>query len=138
MDTHTHTYVCACVLIHFNHVQLCDSMDCSPQGSSVHGDSPGKNAGVGCHALLQGIFPTQRSSPYLLCLLRWQVVSLLLAPPQNPSPSIYMYVCMYTYIHIYSYIYIYIYIYIADSASQENSECCRLFGSTVWFFFPTV
>ena len=32
-------------------------MDCSPAGSSVHGDSPGKNTGVGCHALLQRIFP---------------------------------------------------------------------------------
>ena len=30
-------------------------MDCSPPGSCVHGDSPGKNSGVGCHALLQGI-----------------------------------------------------------------------------------
>ena len=30
------------------------TMDCSPPGSSVHGDSPGKNTGVGCHALLQG------------------------------------------------------------------------------------
>ena len=38
---------------------LCDSTDSSPPGSSVHGDSPGKNLGVGCHALLQGIFPTQ-------------------------------------------------------------------------------
>ena len=42
---------------------LGDPMDCSPPGSSVHGDSPGKNIGVGCqvgcHALLQGIFPTQ-------------------------------------------------------------------------------
>ena len=38
---------------------LCDPMDCSPPGSSVHGDSPGKNTGVGCHALPQGIFPTQ-------------------------------------------------------------------------------
>ena len=28
---------------------LCDIMDYSPQGSSVHGDSPGKNTGVGCH-----------------------------------------------------------------------------------------
>ena len=37
---------------------LLDLMDCSPPGSSVHGDSPGKNTGVGCHALLQGIFPT--------------------------------------------------------------------------------
>ena len=35
---------------------LCDPMDCSPPGSSLHGDSPGKNTGVGCHALLQGIF----------------------------------------------------------------------------------
>ena len=32
-------------------------------GSSVHGDSPGKNTGVGCLALLQGIFPTQGSNP---------------------------------------------------------------------------
>ena len=38
---------------------LCDPMDCSPPGSSVHRDSPGKNTAVGCHALLQGIFPTQ-------------------------------------------------------------------------------
>ena len=29
-------------------------MDCSPPGFSVHGDSPGKNTGVDCHALLQG------------------------------------------------------------------------------------
>ena len=33
---------------------LCNAMDCSPLGSSVHGDSPGKNTGLGCHALLQG------------------------------------------------------------------------------------
>ena len=32
-------------------------------GPSVHGDSPGKNTGVGCHALLQGIFPTQELNP---------------------------------------------------------------------------
>ena len=34
----------------------CDLTHCSPPGSSVHGDSPGKNTGVGCHGLLQGIF----------------------------------------------------------------------------------
>ena len=45
---------------------LCDLMDCSPPGSSVHGDSPGKYTGVGCHPLLQGIFPTQESNPGLL------------------------------------------------------------------------
>ena len=45
---------------------LCNPMDCSPLGSSVHADSPGKNTGVGCPALLQGIFPTQKSNPGLL------------------------------------------------------------------------
>ena len=44
---------------------LCDPMDCSQPGSSVHGDSPGKNTGVGCHAPLKGIFPTQGSNPGL-------------------------------------------------------------------------
>ena len=44
---------------------LCDPTDYSPPGSSVHGDSPGKNTGVGCHALLQGIFPAQGSNPGL-------------------------------------------------------------------------
>ena len=41
---------------------LCNPKDCSPPGSSAHGDSPGKNTEVGCHALLQGIFPTQGSN----------------------------------------------------------------------------
>ena len=44
---------------------FCKPTDYSPPGSSVHGDSPGKNTGVGCHALLQGIFPTQGSNPVL-------------------------------------------------------------------------
>ena len=43
---------------------LCNRMDCSPPCSSVHGDSPGKNTGVGCHALLQGIFLTQGLNPH--------------------------------------------------------------------------
>ena len=36
----------------------CEPMDYSQPGSSVHGDSPGKNAGVGCYSLLRPIFPT--------------------------------------------------------------------------------
>ena len=48
---------------------LCNAMESSPPGSSVHGDSPGKNTGVGCHVFLQGIFPTQESNPCLLSLL---------------------------------------------------------------------
>ena len=38
---------------------LCDPMDYSPW------NSPGHNAGVGSHSLLQGIFPTQGSNPSL-------------------------------------------------------------------------
>ena len=53
----------------------------SPPGSSCPWDSPGKNTEVGCHALLQGIFPTQGLNLYLLCLMHWQAGSLPLAPP---------------------------------------------------------
>ena len=42
-----------------------DPMNCSSLGSSVHGDSPSQNTGVGRHSLIQGIFPTEGSSPGL-------------------------------------------------------------------------
>ena len=42
---------------------LCDPMGCSPPGSTVLGDSPGKNIGVGYHVPLQGLFPTQGLNP---------------------------------------------------------------------------
>ena len=45
--------------------QSYDPMDCSTPGPSVHGDYPGKNTGVGCHALLQGIFSTKGPNPGL-------------------------------------------------------------------------
>ena len=56
-----------CVLCFDTHScpTLCDPMDCSLPDSSVHGDSSGKNTGVGCHARLQGIFPTQGLNPGL-------------------------------------------------------------------------
>ena len=41
---------------------LREPVDCSPPGSSVHGDSPGKNTEEDCHAFLQGVFPTQGSN----------------------------------------------------------------------------
>ena len=61
-------------------------------------NSPGKNAGVGCHALLQGIFPTQRSN---LCLLLWQANSLPLTHLGGPYTHIYTnkYVCVCRYIY---------------------------------------
>ena len=55
----------ACAMLSHSVVSNSDYMDCSPPGSSVHGDSPGKNTGVDCHALLQGIFPTQGLNPGL-------------------------------------------------------------------------
>ena len=42
---------------------LWDPMRCSLPGSLVHGDSPGKDTGVGCHALFQGFVPTQKWNP---------------------------------------------------------------------------
>ena len=51
-----------CVLSHSVMLQLCDPMDFSPPGSSVHGDSPGKNTEMDCHFLLLGIYPTQGSA----------------------------------------------------------------------------
>ena len=64
---------------------LYDTMDHSPPGSYLW-DSPGKNTGGGCHALLQGIYLTQGSNPSLLHLLHWQLGSLPLVLPGKPTP----------------------------------------------------
>ena len=48
-----HLVESVCVLAAQLCPSLCDPMNCSLPGSSVHGDSPGKNTGVGCHFLLQ-------------------------------------------------------------------------------------
>ena len=45
---------------------LWDPMDCSPPGFSVHGIFQARVLELGCHFLLQGIFPTQGSNPGLL------------------------------------------------------------------------
>ena len=77
---------CVCVCAHAQPCStLCDPTDCSPPGSSVHGDSPGKNTGVGSHALLQGIFPTQGSNPRLWRLWHWQADSSALSHPGSPA-----------------------------------------------------
>ena len=49
---------------------------------------PGKNTGVGCHLLLQGIFPTQGLNPSFLLLLHWQVASLTAESPQKPREKL--------------------------------------------------
>ena len=71
---------------------LCDPMDYSPPDSTVHGDSPGKNTGMGCHAFLQGIFPTQGSNlglphcRWILYCLSHQGSPILVSAPTNFLP----------------------------------------------------
>ena len=59
---------------------LCNPLDCSPPGSSVHRILQARTL-VGCHALLQGIFLTQELNPCLLYLLHLRMGSLPLAIP---------------------------------------------------------
>ena len=61
---------------------LCKPLDFSPPSSSVHGDSPGKNTGVGCHALHPGDLPNPGIEPRSPTL---QVDSLLSEPLGKPK-----------------------------------------------------
>ena len=64
--------MCVCVLSCFSRVQLF----VTPWAARLlcPWDFPGKNTGVGCHFLIQGIFPIQGSNTH------WQVGSLPLPP----------------------------------------------------------
>ena len=68
---------------------LCNPTDCSPPGSSVHRNSLDKNTGVGCHSLLQGIFPTQGSNPGLL---HYRQILYQRDHKGSPYSTIYMYI----------------------------------------------
>ena len=59
-------YVCVCVLVAQSCPTLCDSVDCSPQGSAVHGILQARKLELVCHSLLQEIFLIQWSNPGLL------------------------------------------------------------------------
>ena len=85
-------YTCGLCLVTQLCLTLCVPVDCSPPGSSVHGDSPGKNTGVGCHALLQGIFPTQWSNPGLPHC-RW----ILYCLSYRGSPNIFFFLVLLKY-----------------------------------------
>ena len=69
--SYSHTFVVC--LVPKSCLNLCIPMDCSLTGSSVHGIFPGKDTGVGCHAILWGIFPTQRLNHVFcgFCVGRW-------------------------------------------------------------------
>ena len=74
--------VCSCAL---SCRTLCDPMDCSLPGSSVHGILQVSTLEQGCHCLLQGIFLTQGLKLHLLYVLHWQVDSLPLNHLGSPT-----------------------------------------------------
>ena len=78
--------MCVCVRAHLvsqSCLTHCDPMDCGSPGSSVHGDSPGKNTEVGCHTLGDLLNPgIEPRSPSL------QADSLPSEPPGKPKFSL--------------------------------------------------
>ena len=74
----------ACVLSRFGHVRLCDPVGCWRTRLLCPRDPPGKNAGMECHALRQGIFSTQGSNLRLFSLLQWQAGSFTAVQPGKP------------------------------------------------------
>ena len=87
---HTHTYIWSekvKVLVTESCPILCNPMDCRPPGSCVY-DSPGKNIGMGCHFLLQGIFLIQGSNSGFLCCRQ-----ILYSLSHQGSPFIYLLIC---------------------------------------------
>ena len=74
----------ACMLSHFSCVSLFLTPWTVARQAPLSMGFSGKNAGVGSHVLLQGIFLTQGLNPRLLCFLHWWVGSLPLEPPGKP------------------------------------------------------
>jgi len=72
-----------------SHLILCDPLDCCPAGLLCTWDSPGKNTGVSCHAVFQGIFPAWGSNPHLLQLLHCRQILYSL------SHFLYIVVCIF-------------------------------------------
>ena len=65
---------CACVLNHFSHVWLFETLGTIAHHAPLYMDSTDKNTGVGCHALHQGRFPNQGSNLHLISCIGRQVL----------------------------------------------------------------
>ena len=79
--------MCVCVLSRFSHVQLSMILwTVARQAPLFTGIL--QDTGVGCHAVLQGIFPTQGWKLHLSCLLLRQEGSLPLVSPGKPYEQI--------------------------------------------------
>ena len=108
---------------------ICDPMEYSLPGSSVHGDSPGKNtvAGASCHAVFQGIFPTQGLNLHLLYCRRFLYC---LSDQRSPdSPHDLPIVCLHwTLVCIWPFLkHCWIFPLWASQQSQEASRHCVSF-----------
>ena len=73
-------YVCAQLCL-----TLCNPPGLQPAELLCLWNSISKNTGVGCHFLLQGIFPTQGLNPCFFGLLYWQEYSLPAVPTRKPE-----------------------------------------------------
>ena len=80
-----------CVHAQFlSHIHLFVTYEQQPARIPCPWGFSGKNTGVGCHFLLQEIFPTEGSNPHLLCLLLWQEDSLRLQQSPQAHDIIYI------------------------------------------------
>ena len=104
---------------------LCDPMDCSLPGSSVHGNSPGKDTRVGCYFLLQWIFLTQGSNSGLLHF-RWTLYQL---SHQGSPNSMLLYCKMHPRITFIFYT-SYFKIFLASKASTPSSAKIQRFSGS--------
>ena len=123
-DTHVRFNIYVNIIININNINmhakslqscliLCDPMNCSPPGSCY---SPGKNTGVGCHFLLQGIFlRVETASPVAPAL---QVDSLPLSYQGSSINILNIYYSIFIY-NIQIYIYIYIWRLLKPSKKQK-------------------
>ena len=114
--------MCLCAKLLQSCLTLCDPMDCSLPGYSVHGDSPSKNTGVGCHFLLQGIFPTQGSNPFPLCLPA--LAGGFFTTGTTWEAHMYVYKDCKIHIHIAFYIHMYLYTY--------KNKCIYIYIYKIW------
>ena len=91
----------------FSHVRLFVTPWNVAHQAPLFMDFPDMNTGVGCCALLQGIFPIQGSNPSLLYLIHWQEGSLSLAPRRKPFLQVFykfVLVCTWSFGHIWFFV----------------------------------
>ena len=84
-------FPCVLCLVSQSCPTLWDPRDCAHQ-DPLSGGSPGKNTGVGCHVLLQGIFSTQGLNPGLLPqFFFFAIFSIFFSPRPGSCQNSYYY-----------------------------------------------